>query len=132
MRLNSFGLAAGIAALATVTPAAAGTPDEPFVGIPNAKPPTIDSGLNLGFGQPVFVHPGFGSGDSDGRHRRGRIDVGVGTWVNGGEWARWNNQGFRSDSYNDWWHDQPWRSQPAWVRNNQSCRAYWSGGGWRC
>ena len=38
-----------------------------------------------------------------------------------------------SDSYNDWWHDQPWRSYPRWVSKNEDCqRLWWSGGGWRC
>ena len=62
-------------------------------------------------------HPGFGPG---------------GVWINAGEWARYNNEAFKSDSYNDWWHDRPDRAYPAWVRNNQPCRPYWSGGGWRC
>jgi len=36
-------------------------------------------------------------------------------------------------SYNDWWHDQPWRSYPRWVTKNEDCqRQWWSGGGWRC
>jgi len=39
----------------------------------------------------------------------------------------------RHDSFNDWWHERPWRAYPAWVRNNQRCeRLWWSGGGWRC
>ena len=50
-----------------------------------------------------------------------------------GEWARYNNRTWESDSYNDWWHDQPWRSYPKWVSTNQNCdRMWWSGGGWRC
>ena len=62
-------------------------------------------------------HPGFGNG---------------GVWISAGEWARYNNEAFKSDSYNDWWHDRPDRAYPAWVRNNRDCRLYWSGGGWRC
>ena len=70
------------------------------------------------------------------RDRRGRrFDdnaVYVSEWY-GGEWARYNNRGWESDSYNDWWHDQPWRSYPRWVSTNQDCaRRWWSGGGWRC
>jgi hypothetical protein len=142
MRIMLLGLAAGIAALAVTTPAAAGTPDEAFVGIPNAKGTVgtlgfgTGGGFHGGIGHPGFGHPGFGFGFDDGRfdrrRRRGDVDVSVGTWVNGGEWALYNNRSFESDSYNDWWHDQPWRSQPAWVRNNRDCRRYWSGGGWRC
>ena len=118
-----LGIAASIAAIAiAAAPAAAGTPEEPFVGYPAAKGAVgtfAGGGFHVGIGQ-----PGFGD------HRRG--GDGGGIWVNGGQWAQYNNQSFKSDSYNDWWHDQPWRSQPAWVRNNTSCRAYWSGGGWRC
>ena len=40
---------------------------------------------------------------------------------------------WRADSYNDWWHERPWRSYPAWVTRNQNCeRQWWSGGGWHC
>ena len=85
----------------------------------------MDGGPRNGFGFPD------GHGGNHGR-RRGD-DIGI--WVNGGEWARWNNQTWRSDSFNDWWHDRPDRAYPAWVRNNQmmqNCRLYYSGGGWRC
>ena len=132
MRAMAFGLTASLGvALIAVTPAAA---KEPFVGIPNAN---ATFGLS-GQPSPGFagggVHIGVGSGFGDHRfdRRRRGSDGNLGVWVNGGEWAKHNNRSFESDSYNDWWHDQPWRSQPAWVRNNQDCRAYWSGGGWRC
>jgi len=40
---------------------------------------------------------------------------------------------WRSDSFNDWWHDRPDRAFPRWVANNQDCqRRYWAGGDWRC
>ena len=128
---------AAVAALAIAAPATAGTPEDAFVGIPNAKG-TVGTlgfgsgGFRSGLGHRGFGHSGFGDGDHRGDRRRSGSSDGGGIWVNGGEWAHYNNQSFKSDSYNDWWHDQPWRSQPAWVRNNQSCRAYWSGGGWRC
>jgi hypothetical protein len=70
-----------------------------------------------------------GDRDRDRRGRRGVVDV----VTYGGEWALYNNRGWESDSYNDWWHDQPWRSYPKWVSTNQNCeRMWWSGGGWRC
>ena len=93
-----LGLAAGLAVTAFTTPAAAEHQD--FVGIPNAKG-TVGT---LG-----------GSGD-------------LGIWVNGGEWAHYNNQTFQSDSYNDWWHDRPDRAYPAWMRNNQNCQRQWYAG----
>ena len=40
---------------------------------------------------------------------------------------------WRPDSFNDWWHERPHRSYPAWVARNQDCRRlWWSGGDWRC
>jgi hypothetical protein len=112
--------AAALAAVVLPAPALA-EPAQPFVGFVDARP----SG-----GVQVNVGTGFADYRFDRVRRRGGGDFGI--WVNGGEWARHNNRAFESDSYNDWWHDQPWRSQPAWVRNNQGCRQYWSGGGWRC
>ena len=72
-------------------------------------------------------------GDGDRRGRRGFCEISTGTWIDGGEWAVYNNRSWESDSYNDWWHDQPWRSYPRWVSKNEDCqRQWWSGGGWRC
>lgn len=40
---------------------------------------------------------------------------------------------WRSDSFNDWWHDRPERSYPRWMVSNQNCdRMWWGGGAWRC
>jgi hypothetical protein len=116
-----LGLAA-LAAIAITAPATAGTPEDPFVGFPgaNANPPAFGgTGFQLG-----------GSGIVDGHFDRRRNGSGGngGVWVNGGEWARYNNQGFQSDSYNDWWHDRPDRAYPAWVRNNQNCARQWYAG----
>lgn len=115
-----LGLAAAIAVTAVTTPGSAATRAENGV--------TIVSGSNGG-------SVGFRRQKTDftneiGRDRR-RGDE-IATWVNGGEWALYNNQAFSSNSYNDWWHDSP-RSQPAWVRNNQDCaRPYFQGNVLRC
>jgi hypothetical protein len=114
----ALGLAAVIAAGCITAPATAGTPEEPFVGIPNANPTLGTSGLQVGGGA------GFGGQLADRRHG----SSGGGVWVNGGEWARYNNPSFQSDSYNDWWHDRPDRAYPAWVRNNQNCARQWYAG----
>jgi hypothetical protein len=85
-------------------------------------------------GASVRVHRGFG-GQGDRDHRRdGRFDDGaaVGFWVDGGEWALYNNRSWEPDSYNDWWHDRPDRAFPRWVQNGSCDRLWWSGGGWRC
>ncbi len=125
-----LGFAAGIAAVIVTAPAGAGTPEDPFVGFPNANatvgfsgqpaPGFAGGGVHIGIG-----HPGFGDHRFD-RRRGGGASHGI--WVSGGQWAQYNNQSFKSDSYNDWWHDQPWRSQPAWVRNNQNCDRQWFAG----
>ena len=65
----------------------------------------------------------------DGRRRGGGggCIAGGSGWY-GGEWALYNNRSWESDSYNDWWHDEPNHSQPAWVRNNQDCQRQWFAG----
>ena len=117
-----LGLAAAAAAMAGAAPAVAGTPEEPFVAIPNVN------GAVGTFNGAINVHPGFGGhGNSFGRGGNG------GLWVNGGEWARYNNQSFASDGFNGWWHDRPDRAYPAWMRNNQDCSRQWfAGNALRC
>lgn len=40
---------------------------------------------------------------------------------------------WKSDSFNDWWHDRPDRAYPRWVQNNQNCeRKWWGGDTLRC
>ena len=112
-----LGIAAA-AAIGLAAPAEAGSSDNGFVTTPGPGGP-----------RDGFISNG---GGHNGDRRRGD-DLGI--WVNSGEWARWNNQSWRSDGFNDWWHDQPHRAYPAWVRNNQmmqNCRLYYAGGGWRC
>ena len=71
-----------------------------------------------------------GQGCFDGRcgfdrrgNRSGQTDVVMDVY--GGEWALYNSRSWNSASYNDWWHDQPWRAYPAWVRHNQGCARMW-------
>jgi hypothetical protein len=121
-----LGLAA-VAAVAATAPASAGTPEEPFVGVPNVNA-TVGT---LGWAQPGFVigpggHPSFNGGHFD---RRGRSSgSGNGVWINGGQWAQYNNEAFKSEGYNDWWHNNPERAYPAWMRNNQDCARQWYAG----
>ena len=133
MRALPLGLAA-IAAISFSSPALA-KEDIPFTGVPNAKGVvgTLGGpGFTGGIGHPGFGG-GFGHGDFDRRRGHGQGDSGLGIWVNGGQWAQYNNQSFQSDSYNDWWHDRPDRAYPAWMRNNQNCERLWySGGTLRC
>lgn len=106
-----LGIAAGIAACAA-GPALAG-----------------GSGDSFGGGDRFVVNSnGFG-----GNHHDRRRNDEIGIWVNAGEWARYNNEPFKSDSFNGWWHDRPDRAYPAWMRNNQDCAKRWySGSTLRC
>jgi hypothetical protein len=118
LNIMAAGLACAIAA-----PAAAGSPDEPFVGIPNANN-----------NPQVFTGSGFQVGGSvDGRFSRRSSSGSGGVWVNAGEWAAHNNRAWKSDGFNDWWHDRPDRAYPAWMRNNDGCaRQYFQGNVLRC
>ena len=109
-------LAVAAASLAAITvptsPAVAGDNDGAFVGIPST---TIDSG--------------FGNGFRDDRRRR--RDRGGDIFL--GDWEYTGSQVWRSDSYNDWWHEQPERAYPRWMQNNQNCeRKWWAGDTLRC
>ena len=101
----------------------------------------------------VTIHRGSDHGDGD-RFRRHRhrdrdrgddvgfftprsprpdalvVDYGIG--YNSGEWALYNNRSFDPDSYNDWWHERPWRAYPRWMGRNSCDRQWWGGGTWRC
>ena len=35
---------------------------------------------------------------------------------------------WKSDSFNDWWHDRPDRAYPRWMTNNQNCERHWFAG----
>lgn len=111
MRRLLIAAAASIAALtALATPAAAQG--------------TSAQGFSAGNGSTIrFVD---GDPRNDPRRRRGG-DLFIGEWPQQGDTA------WRPGSYNDWWHEQPERSYPAWMRRNQGCqRLWWSGGGWTC
>jgi len=87
-----------------------------------------------------FHHGDRHDGDGrDGRHhRRHGSSSGFFVEYDAGAWARYNNRGWDSDSYNDWWHDRPDRAYPRWVqdqRRSGTCdedRMWWSGSGWHC
>ncbi len=46
----------------------------------------------------------------------------------GDDWAYANNQSWNSDSYNDWWHDEPSRAYPHWMAHNRDCARQWYAG----
>jgi hypothetical protein len=71
----------------------------------------------------------------DRRRHRGRDNIVVfgGPWGSPEAWALYNNRSWEPDSFNDWWHERPWRAYPRWIQRNQDCaRMWWGGGAWRC
>jgi len=103
-------------------------------------PAAAQSGASAGFsgvsGVTVHHNRGFTSlqslrGDRNRHNRRGRDG-----FDDGGFYYDREYQGdtlWRAESYNDWWHERPWRAYPAWMTRNKNCeRLYWSGGGWTC
>ncbi|HUE79769.1 MAG TPA: hypothetical protein VMN38_09070 [Sphingomicrobium sp.] len=121
MRRMLLGLAAPLAALAVpAAPAAALDPANAQFTATTAAGVTVHRGKPGG-----FRHDG---GDRDRDHRRG--DRG-GIFIYDRDWQ--GDTAWRATSYNDWWHERPWRSYPRWVSNNQGCERMWQGGGvWRC
>jgi hypothetical protein len=94
------------------------------------------SGLSADGGRSVMVgRPDREQGSRRGHRRHGHrnFDGGViiGDWSDG-DWGRYNNRSFEFDSYNDWWHERPWRSYPRWVSSGTCDRMWWGGGTLRC
>lgn len=102
--------------------------------VPAAPAAALDPPTFPGFGpgSSVSVHVGGHQSGFDRRHRgRGGFGLGGAVIVEDRDYR--GDTGWRSDGFNDWWHDQPHRNRPAWVTVNQSCdRQYWMGGSWRC
>jgi hypothetical protein len=82
-------------------------------------------------------HGGFGKGGGfdrrDGRHdgrRDDRRHRGHGDDVvyYDGYREYQGDTAWRSDSFNDWWHDRPDRAYPRWVAANQNCERKWFAG----
>ena len=88
----------------------------------NAEPAAF-TGISVG---------GGGHSGSRGDFRRGhRGDDGVVFYDNYREYQ--GDTAWKSDSFNDWWHDRPDRAYPRWMAANKNCeRTYWAGGTWRC
>jgi hypothetical protein len=81
-------------------------------------------------GQTGSFHGG-GFGRHDGRRHDNRNNDGVFLYDYYREYQ--GDTAWKSDSFNDWWHDRPDRAYPAWVRNNQNCdRKWWAGDTLRC
>ncbi len=81
-----------------------------------------------GFGKVLTARPAVPFGEGIGDRRRGRGGTSF-VYDRGYQ----GDSAFKSDGFNDWWHDRPDRAFPRWMNNNDGCqRLWWSGGGWRC
>ena len=70
----------------------------------------------------VSIHSGTGfSGRHHGGFRHNRRDDGV--FIYDRDYQ--GDTAWRSDSFNDWWHDNPERAYPRWMSNNQNCEKQW-------
>ena len=75
------------------------------------------------------IQGGFAIGRHDGdfrrQHRRSRGNDGS-VFIYDRDYQ--GDSAWRSDSFNDWWHDRPDRAYPRWVANNQNCERKWFAG----
>ena len=70
-------------------------------------------------------HDGRHDGRHDRRRDRDRGDSVV-YWDDYREYQ--GDTAWKSDSFNDWWHDRPDRAYPRWVVANQNCERKWFAG----
>lgn len=78
----------------------------------------------------VFVSGSGGAFIGDGRHHRRHRGFGDAILI---DRDYQGDTAWKSDSFNDWWHDQPSRSFPRWMQNNERCeRQWWGGDALRC
>ena len=129
MRAMLLGLAAPLAAvLVPAAPAQALDPNATQFTAGAAAAVTVHRGGPRHFARDLR------RGDHDGDRRRDRRrhrGFGDAVFIYDRDWQ--GDTAWRADSYNDWWHERPWRSYPRWVRSNEECERVWQGGGtWRC
>ena len=134
MRMRLLGFAASLAAIVPAAPALAAAFDPP-----GSQFTAGASGVTVHRGRAGRFDGNFGDqrshsrdgdwrrGDDDRRRRRGDDSI----FIYDRDWQ--GDSAWRANSYNDWWHERPWRSYPRWVSNNSNCERVWQGGGvWRC
>lgn len=68
--------------------------------------------------------PGGGFVDGERRRHRDRDDGFVYDYYR--EYQ--GDTAWKSDSFNDWWHDRPDRAYPRWMATNQNCDRQWYAG----
>ena len=85
----------------------------------------VDSGhMSFGGNHGVTIHHGGHFGDRDRDHRRRHHDN-DGAFLYDYDREYQGDTVWRSDSFNDWWHDRPDRAYPRWILSNQNCDKQW-------
>jgi hypothetical protein len=102
------------------------------LAVPASAAAALDSAgsqFTSGAAASVSVHRGHPD-----RDRRGRRHRGFDGSVFFGDREYQGDTAWRSNSYNDWWHDRPDRAYPRWMQHNQNCERRWQSGDgeWRC
>ena len=128
MREMLLGLAASLAVIVPAAPAAAIDPGGSQFTAGAAAGVTIHRGRPVSESLRSRPDRDRRDGDRDRRRHRG-FDGNV--WIGDRDYQ--GDTAWRANSYNDWWHERPWRSYPRWVQSNDNCERQWQGGGvWRC
>lgn len=130
MRALLLGLAAPLAAIAVpAAPAVALDPAGSQFTVGAAAGVTVHRGKAGHFGGGLHRDRPGRDGDRDRDRRRRHRDDAI--FIYDRDWQ--GDTAWRANSYNDWWHERPWRSYPRWVSSNRNCERVWQGGGvWRC
>src|SRR4029453_18532039 len=72
----------------------------------------------------VTIHS-FGGDHRDHRDHRRRHHDNDGAFLYDYDREYQGDTVWRSDSFNDWWHDRPDRAYPHWMLSNQNCDKQW-------
>jgi hypothetical protein len=84
-------------------------------------------------GQFTGGHDGHSNGHSDRHHGGGfsghRDHHDHFAYFDGDSYGDYgfDNSSWHSDSYNDWWHDQPWRAYPRWLTSGTRQVCWYAG-----
>lgn len=94
------------------------------VAVPAPVAAQSAQGTQFSFRSGSGHHGGFGNGGFD--RRDGRRHRGGDSIVYYDDYREYQgDSAWKSDSFNDWWHDRPDRAYPRWVTANQNCERKW-------
>lgn len=90
--------------------------------------PAVAQDRVLTAGPSLSFHGDFGRqhGDRDRHHPRRHRGFGDSVFIYDRDYQ--GDTVWRSNSFNDWWHDRPDRAYPRWLQTNQNCERPWYAG----